>query len=108
MASLGQVTFVGSSGNKYVFEIYALDTKFKDDFGAIYIFSHQTNVGTHTPVYIGETDQLGIRIPKHEKWPCVRRERATHICIHAEANERLRKAKEQDLIAKYDPPCNLE
>jgi hypothetical protein len=99
MPSLGQVTFVGASGKKYVFEIYDLNTTFKDDFEAVYIFARRTNVGTYIPVYIGETEQLGIRIRAHDKWPCIRRNSATHICIHgtliwfpdAQKNETLSK-----------------
>lgn len=105
--SVGQSTFVGDSGARYIFEIYTLDTNFRDDFAAVYIFSRQTAVLSHIPIYIGETDELGTCIRNHEKWPCVRRNGVTHICIFGEHRRRARKKMAQDLIEHYDPTCNL-
>ncbi len=106
MPSVGQYIFIGHSRIRYVFEVYPLNTNFKDDFGAVYIFSRPMNMHTQIPVYIGETDKLGIRIRNHEKWPCVRRNDAARICIHGDSRKRSRKTKAQDLIEHYDPPCN--
>ncbi len=107
MPSLGEYTFVGHSHTRYVFQVYPLDTNFKDDFGAVYIFSRPTNIHTQIPVYIGETGHLGIHIRNHEKWPCVRRNDAACICIHGDGWKRSRKKKARDLIEHYDPVCNL-
>ncbi len=107
MPSLGEYTFVGHSRTRYVFEVYPVDTNFKDGFAAVYIFSRGINIHTQIPVYIGETDKLGICIRNHEKWPCVRRNDAAFICIHGDSGRRSRKARAQDLIKHYDPTCNL-
>jgi hypothetical protein len=108
MPSVGQYIFVGHSHARYVFEVYPLDVNFKDDFGAIYIFSRQTSVLTQIPIYIGETDQLGVRIRNHEKWPSIKRNDATHICVFADSRKKSRRVKAQDLLVKYDPACNLD
>jgi len=88
------------------FEVYPLDANFKNDFAAVYVFSRPTDIFTQIPVYVGETGQLGIHIPNHEMWPCVRRNDVTCICIHGDGWKRSRKKKAQDLIKRYDPPCN--
>jgi hypothetical protein len=110
MAKIADATFKGKTGS-YNFEVYSIDTIFKA-IGAVYIFTKRTTdssgKGTHTFIYIGQTDSLADRIPNHEKWPCIKRNNSNCICIHRDDSEQSRLKKEADLIAGNDAPCNKE
>lgn len=72
MAKIADATFKGKTGS-YNFQVYPIDTTF-NPVAAVYIFTKRTvdssGKGTHAFIYIGQTDSLADRIPKHEKWPC--------------------------------------
>ena len=108
MSKIADVTFSGKD-RKYAFEAYALDTTF-NAVGAVYIFTRRlvdrAGKGTHTLLYIGQTDSLADRIPNHEKWPCVNSNGANCICVHCDGNEQSRLKKEADLLAANSTPCN--
>ena len=108
MAKITTATFNGKTG-KYNFDVFPVETSF-NAVGAVYIFTHlkvnPDGKGTHTLLYIGETESLKERIPNHEKWPCVKREDVNCICIHRDDNSTSRHAKEADLIAGNNTPCN--
>jgi len=110
MAKIADATFSGKTGS-YDFEVYTIDTTF-NDVGAVYVFTKRTvdssGKGTHTFVYIGQTESLADRIPNHEKWPCIKRYNANCICVHRDDNEQSRRRKEADLITGNDAPCNKE
>ncbi len=109
MGKISDATFTGKSGTQYNFEVYTTDTTF-NAVGAVYIFSKRAvglnGIGTHTPLYIGQTESLAVRIPNHEKWPCVNRNGCNCICVHVDGNEDSRLNKETDLRAAYGTPCN--
>ena len=110
MAKIADTTFNGKTGS-YKFEVYPIDTTF-NAVGAVYIFTKRTvdstGKGTHTFIYIGQTDSLADRIPNHEKWPCIKRNNANCICVHLDNSEQSRRRKEEDLITGNDAPCNKE
>jgi hypothetical protein len=60
------------------------------------------------PVYIGIADDLSNRVPSHEHWDAAVALGATHVLAHLEANATRRKLEEQDLIATFQPPLNLQ
>ncbi|HYC06218.1 MAG TPA: hypothetical protein VED40_23215 [Azospirillaceae bacterium] len=61
------------------------------------------------PLYIGETDNLSDRLPNHERWAEVVRHGATHIMAHTSpGGVVLRRAEERDLIARWNPVCNVQ
>ena len=106
MAKTGQQTWEGRSGNQYEFEVYTSDTTF-NDVSAVYIFArYNTQERTWTPLYIGESGELGTRIANHEKWPCVRRHGVTHIHVHQVIGASNRMEIETDLINRWSPVCN--
>ena len=110
MAKIASTGFKSHSGKKYSFNIYSLDTSF-NNVGAVYIFSKRTikdDTGTHSFIYIGETNDLSDRIPNHEKWPCVKKYGANCICTHTESHQETRRKIEDDLLDAHDPPCNKE
>lgn len=107
MSKLSTATFSGKKG-KYEFTVYTADTNFKD-VGAVYIFTKRTvskGNGTHDFLYIGETGELGTRIPNHEKWPCVKKNGCNCICVHNESSEKKRLEIEKDLRDAKSTPCN--
>ncbi len=108
MAKIADATFKGKTGS-YSFEVYPVDTSFKA-VGAVYIFTKRVvnpdGKGTHTLLYIGQTESLKDRIPDHEKWPCAKKNGVNCICVHRDDNEESRLAKETDLRAEHSTPCN--
>ena len=108
MSKIADATFSGQDA-KYAFEVYPLDTTF-NAIGAVYVFTKRTmdssGKGSHTFIYIGQTDSLADRIPNHEKWPCIKQNGANCICVHRDDNEQSRLSKETDLCAANSTPCN--
>ena len=108
MAKIANATFKGKMGS-YSFEVYSTDTSF-NAVGAVCVFTKRTvgsdGKGTHSFIYIGQTDLLKGRIPNHEKWPCAKRNGVNCICVHRDDNEKSRLAKETDLRAGNSTPCN--
>ena len=108
MSKIADATFRGKNGS-YGFDVYSIDTEF-NDVGAVYIFTKRVvdsnGKGSHTFLYIGQTDSLRDRIPNHEKWDCVNRNGVNCICIHRDDDEDSRIAKQTDLRARNSTPCN--
>ena len=108
MAKIADVTFTGQSGREYKFGVYPRETTFKD-VGGVYVFSKRDSQRNHTLLYIGQTHSFEERrLAHHEKWECADPLGGNVICTHLENNETQRKAKERDLIDKYQPPCNKQ
>ena len=100
------VMWMGESGTQYKYLVAAIDAKLKKA-AANYIFARQVASDRWIPLYIGETDSLGERIPNHEKLPCVRQHGATHLHAHMNPEgEEVRKTEEADLIRRWGPICN--
>jgi len=109
MSELGNLTLTGKSGKQYVFEVWPINTAF-NAVAAVYAVTKavQNAKGgrTHTVIYIGQTDNLKERFANHHKADCFANHGANCICTHRDDNEKSRLAKEADLIAAYNPPCN--
>jgi hypothetical protein len=102
------IMWPGSSGKKYKYLIYHINTLFEDLPGN-YIFAKETSIGRWIPIYIGETDSLHDRLSNHEKMPCIKHHGGTHVHIHTSSvDEESRRAEESELIANWNPPCNRE
>ncbi len=107
MARIGDTTFFGVSRTVYEFGVFNSNSIFKDRVAAVYVFSATNDKGQHKPIYVGETDKLGIDIPRQKALPVIRG-RAAHVCVHLDDDEMSRRSKMADLIAYYKPPGNLE
>lgn len=109
MAKLGTVTFTGQSGTDYSFNVYPIATNFKA-IGAVYFITRRTvktdGTGSHTRIYVGQTDDLSVRFDNHHKQDCFDENNANCICIYTEEDEDTRLDIEKDLIDNYNPPCN--
>lgn len=106
MSETPTISWTGLSGKKYGYWIYKIGASFKEEPGN-YIFAKETQTGYWSPSYIGETVNLDMRLGDHEKEACARKHGATHIHAHLNsAGEKARRLEENDLIRKYNPPCN--
>ncbi len=98
----------GISGKKYGYWIYPIGASFKDEPGN-YIYAKETSPNRWRAIYIGQTSSLKDRLADHEKEACAKRNGATHIHAHTSSNsEDVRRSEEEDLIKKWDPPCNKQ
>lgn len=101
------VIWKGASRREYEYRVYNLDARWNDVPGN-YIFAARLGSGWKA-IYVGETESFVDRLPTHEKWPCVRRNGATHIHAHINrAGTAARRSEESDLIAEHRPPCNSD
>ncbi|MBI3129300.1 MAG: hypothetical protein HYZ11_16955 [Candidatus Tectomicrobia bacterium] len=104
-----RVTFSGSSGADYQFEVYPVSAIF-NDFGAVYMFTNRTaapdGTGQHMAVFIGESEELGSRLAKHDLLQSAGRHKFNCVCVHREADEDLRVVAEADLRKRYKPKGN--
>ena len=100
------ITWIGKSGNKYRYWIYPIGKTFDEEPGN-YVFAKKTIQNKYSPIYIGETGDLSERFDDHHKMPCIKKNGATHITVHASSTSvTLRRNEEKDLINNYDPICN--
>ena len=110
MAKLNDLTLYGKSGAAYEFEVWPMNQVF-NAVAAVYAVTrrYQKTGATsysHDVIYIGQTDDLSTRFADHHKADCFTKHKANCICTHRDDDEDSRLAKEKDLIANYDPPCN--
>jgi hypothetical protein len=105
MAEPSKIIWTGKSGVEYTYYIYKWETTFKAEPGN-YCFAKETKPNFYTPLYFGETGDLSTRFADHHKWDCAERQGATHIHVHTNSVEKVRRAEEADLVAKWSPPCN--
>jgi hypothetical protein len=102
----GKILWQGKSGREYEYGTYPIGTSFKQVRGN-YIFSKKTSSGYWVPLYIGQTKNLDQRLENHEKEACAESNGATHIHVHINTeDEKARLDEEQDLILRWQPPCN--
>ena len=100
------IDWPGQSGKTYRHWVYPLPPNFSEEPGN-YIFAKKTSQGRWTPVYIGQTDNLGERFDDHHKAACIKHNGATHIHAHRNhGGKSARLTEEDDLLAKWSPPCN--
>ncbi len=95
----------GKSGRSYTYKICKLPPDFKALPGN-YIFVKKIGP-TWDPLYIGQSTDLSAPLDHHHAMPCIQEHLATHIHAHANFGGLAdRQVEEQDLIARWNPPCN--
>ena len=75
------IKWVGHSCKEYTYWIYDIDAVFSKS-PANYVFAKTTNPDILLAIYIGETEDISERFDNHHKMDCIRRNGATHICVH--------------------------
>jgi hypothetical protein len=106
MSNPQEVYWAGRSGQRYNFWTYVRGTTFSEPCPGIYIHAKVTPSNTWAPVYIGQTEDINVRLTNHEQENCVNQNGATHIHIRIVKDEDERLAAEKDLIQQWEPPCN--
>ncbi|MBI3044437.1 MAG: hypothetical protein HYY78_16570 [Betaproteobacteria bacterium] len=105
------ITFSGKSGEKYHFQAWTLDTRFKA-LAAVYFVTKRARDGStysrasHDGVYIGHTASLANPFGTESQFECFRKHGANCICIHLLESEAARIAVSEDLLAQHRAHCN--
>ena len=76
-----------------------------NDRPGVYIFARRDPDGWRA-IYIGETESFARRLPGHERSAEAELEGATHVHARVEREEQTRVARQNQLIAKYQPALN--
>jgi excinuclease UvrABC nuclease subunit len=103
-----EIYWSGKSGAKYTFWIHPRGTKFTEPCPGIYIYAKETSPHKWSPVYIGQSENINLRLTNHEQQECVDQNGATHIHVSIFTDEARRLAAEKDLIQQWEPPCNTQ
>ena len=91
------------SGNVFSFTQVTIQTI--NEVGAVYgFFKPSSRVGFFDCLYVGETDNLKRRLDEHFNNPPIAG--ITHFFAEAISGSILRKARENQLIAEFNPPGN--
>lgn len=106
MAKISTLTLTGVSGQKYSFDVYSSSANWAEDVACVYYVSKRSVQGSHTDIYIGETEDLKARFNGHHKQNCFDRHQYNCISIHHESSAKDRLQIEADLVKAYNPPCN--
>lgn len=64
--------------------------------------------GNHSVIDIGESGDIQTRVLQHDREPCWRRQGKQLAYAALYLNERDRMRIEQELRAKFDPPCGKQ
>jgi hypothetical protein len=105
------ITFNGKSGERYRFQAWSLETRFKP-VAAVYVVTRRAQDNStyrrasHENVYIGQTASLADPFGTESQFECFRKHGANCICICLLENEAQRIALEEDLIALHGTHCN--
>jgi hypothetical protein len=105
------ITFTGKSGEKYHFQAWSLDTRFKP-LAAVYFVTKRARDNTtysrssHDGIFIGQTASLADPFGTASQFECFRKYGANCICILLLESEERRIAVEADLDSHHRTYCN--
>jgi hypothetical protein len=107
----GSITFSGKSGEKYRFDAWSIETRFKA-LAAVYFVTKRSrenttyNRASHDNIYIGQTASLADPFETHSRFDCFTKYGGNCVCVHLLEDEERRKAMENDLLESYSTHCN--
>lgn len=107
----GSITFTGKSGEKYRFDAWSLETRFRA-LGAVYFVTKRTlenttyNRAGHDNIYIGQTANLADPFDTHSRFECFTKHGANCVCILVLESEGRRIAVADDLLELHSTHCN--
>ena len=96
------------SSASHRFWIYPRGTKFNEPCPGIYIYARETSPHKWIPIYIGQTENVNVRLTNHEQRESVHQNGATHIHVRIITREKTRLAIAKDLIEQWKPVCNAQ
>lgn len=104
-----KITISGSSGNKYSFEVYPISSTW-NEVSAVYVVTKRVpkpdGGGTHSYIYVGQTENLKERHASHHKAACFEEHGANCLCVLVENGEEQRLTIEADILDAHNWPCN--
>jgi hypothetical protein len=103
-----QIYWKDKSGITHRFWIYRRGTRFNEPCPGIYIYARETSPHKWIPIYIGQTENVNVRLTNLEQQKCLDQNGATHIHVSIVTNEKSRLAIENDLIEQWKPVCNTQ
>lgn len=107
---LSDVTFEGKSGQRFKFGVYDFGVTFQPGYPAVYFVTNRYRKSdgkhTHERIYIGQTDDLAVKLENHRKLECFQSFGANCICVFGEPDATRRAEIHADLLERYSPPCN--
>jgi hypothetical protein len=107
------ITFSGKSGEKYRFQAWSLETRFKAVAAVYFVtkraFDNTTyNRACHDNIYIGQTANLADPFGTEAQFECFRKHGANCVCIYLLEDEERRIVVEKDLMAMHSTHCNQQ
>lgn len=105
------ITFTGKSGEKYRFQVWSLETRFKP-MAAVYFVTKRAKENSnyrrasHDSIYIGRTANLADPFGTESQFDCFRKHGANCVCICLIDREEQRILVEEDLAALHGTHCN--
>ena len=110
MLRMGRAYFKGRSGSIYNFLVYPRGTSLKKGLGAVYCVTNRylkkDRSYVHGAIHVGQTADLSTEFDDHPKQSCFDKYGGNCVCVHEEPDKDIRAQVVQDVIDKYDPPCN--
>lgn len=100
MSHEGTCQWTGASGRHYTYYIYTNPPRFDPDQDGNYIYTKRAN-NLWTPIYIGEGCLSDRCCDNHHKAAAIKKKGATHVHAHLTNGEKMRRAEEADLLARY-------
>ena len=109
----GNVIFVGKSGERYPFQVWPLEARFKSVAAVYFVTKRAYDNSTyrracHDAIYIGQTENLSSALADEAQLERFRKFGANCVCVYLLADEGRRIAVEQDLLAAHSTHCNHE
>ena len=107
----GNVTFVGKSGERYHFQAWSLDAKFKSIAAVYFVTKRAYDNSTyrracHDGIFIGQTGDLSGALTDAGQLERFRKYGANCVCVYALADDARRIAVERDLLDVNHTHCN--
>jgi hypothetical protein len=103
-----EIYWKDKSGSSHRFWIYPRGTKFNEPCPGIYIYARKTSPHKWIPLYIGQAQNVNVRLTNHEQRECVDRNGATHIHVSIISGKKSRLTIEKDLIEQWKPIGNTQ
>lgn len=107
---IDDVTFAGSTGERYAFRIYVWETRFKAVPG-VYVVASRTveprRAAEYAPLFVGEAEDLSAAMAQHPRDECFQMYYGNVIGVLKEGDTTRRAAIVADLVAALDLPCQV-
>lgn len=109
MSKISTLTLSGTSGKKHSFDVYSINSNW-NEVAAVYAVTKRepeaNGAVTHSPIYVGQTENLKERHSNHHKAECFKARGGNCLCVLVTNDEEERLAIEADLLDAYTWPCN--